>query len=330
MWDSINVSAFQVMLVLVFVAVLLLLEGSFLLWKSNRSSEARKIGKRLHSLSSATRLNAKAQVLKDRVLSDVPAFEQWLSSVPRAQRLHKTLLQAGIGWTVSRLLLTSLALGFVGFMATFSIAHQSVLISLAIGSLLTSLPVAYVGYKRGRRLETLERQLPEALDYICRALRSGHAFTAALLMAGEEMAEPIAGEFKIVHDEINFGVSMQQALTNLSDRVPLTDLRYFVVSVLIQRESGGNLTEVLSNLSRLVRERLKLFAKVRVLSANGRFSAWTLVILPFALGGIMAIMNPAFMTPLWTDPIGTTILKIMLTLMFCGVIMMRMIIKIRV
>ena len=111
-------------------------------------------------------------------------------------------------------------------------------------------------------------------------------------MVGEEMAEPIAGEFRIVHDEVNFGVSLQQALTNLSERVPITDLRYFVVAVLIQRESGGNLTEVLGNLSRLIRERLKLLAKVRVLSSEGRLSAWILGLMPFALAVLLQHAQP--------------------------------------
>jgi tight adherence protein B len=330
MFESIGSNAFQVMLVLVFVAVLLLLESGYLLWKSHRSAEAKKIGKRLRAFSGAAQYTAQAQVLKDRLLSDVPTFERWLANLPRAKRLHQHLSQAGLDWTVSRLLLTSTAIGFAAFMVVYSFAHQPAFISLVVGVILSALPIAYVSFKRGRRLEKMEQQLPEALDFMTRALRSGHAFSSALLMVGEEMPEPIAGEFRTVHDEINFGISMQQALTNLSERVPITDLRYFVVSVLIQRESGGNLTEVLGNLSRLIRERLKLFAKIRVLSANGRFSAWTLVLLPFALGAVMNMMNPGFMAPLWTDPIGETILKVMLSLMVIGVLIMRKIIKIRV
>jgi tight adherence protein B len=149
-------------------------------------------------------------------------------------------------------------------------------------------------------------------------------------MVGEEMADPVAGEFRIVHDEVNFGVALQQALTNLSERIPLTDLRYFIVSVLIQRESGGNLTEVLGNLSRLIRERLKLLSKVRVLSSEGRLSAWILGLMPFALAAVMNLLNPDFMSPLWNDPIGISIIKYMLTLMFFGVLILRKIIKIRV
>jgi tight adherence protein B len=129
---------------------------------------------------------------------------------------------------------------------------------------------------------------------------------------------------------VNFGVSLEQALSHLSERVPLTDLRYFVVAVLIQRESGGNLTEILASLSKLIRERLKLLAKVRVLSTEGRMSAWILCLMPFFLAGIMNLANPGFMSPLWTDPIGVSIVKYMLTLMLIGVVIMRRIIRVRV
>jgi tight adherence protein B len=199
-----------------------------------------------------------------------------------------------------------------------------------VGAVFALTPLLYVSHKRNRRLSKFERQLPEALDLMTRALRSGHAFSSALQMVGEEMAEPIAGEFRIVHDEVNFGVALQQALMNLSERIPLTDLRYFTVSVLIQRESGGNLTEVLGNLSRLIRERLKLMARVKILSSEGRLSAWILGVMPFALAGVMFMTNPEFMSPLWTDPIGISIIKYMLILMAIGALILIKIVKIRV
>jgi tight adherence protein B len=140
----------------------------------------------------------------------------------------------------------------------------------------------------------------------------------------------VAAEFSTVHDEVNFGVAMEQALTNLTERVPLTDLRYFVVAVLIQRDSGGNLTEVLGNLSRLIRERLKLRSKVKVMSADGRLSAWILTLMPFALAALMNAFNPGFMAPLWTDPIGIVMLQYLLTMMVVGVVVMQKIIRIRI
>lgn len=208
--------------------------------------------------------------------------------------------------------------------------YQSMFFSGMTSLLFASFPFLYLLRKRSQRLSKLQQQLPEAIDLMIRALRSGHAFSSGLQMISEEMAEPIANEFRLVHDEVNFGVSLHQALTNLSDRVPLTDLRYFVVAVLIQRESGGNLTEILANLSRLIRDRLKLLAKVRVLSSEGRLSAWVLGVMPFALAAVMNIANPKFMSLLWTDPIGIAIVKTMLTLMVIGAFILRQIIKIKV
>ena len=330
MLQNIGGNAFLVISVLVFVAVLLLLEGAYLLWKSYKGPAAKKIEPRLRALSASMDNSKQTQLLKQRMLSDVPVIERFLLGMSRVQRLDRFILQAGLGWTVSRLLLSCAALGAIGCILMVYAAHQSLLLSAVVGAVFAVTPLLYVSHKRSARLGKFERQLPEALDLITRALRSGHAFSSALQMVGAEMAEPIAGEFRIVHDEVNFGVALQQALTNLSGRVPLTDLRYFIVSVLIQRESGGNLTEVLGNLSRLIRERLKLMAKVKVLSSEGRLSAWILGIMPFALAGVMYLLNPEFMAPLWMDPIGLTIIKYMLILMAFGAFILKKIIKIRV
>lgn len=330
MLQNIGGNVFLMISVLVFIAVLLLLEGAYLLWKSYKGPEAKKIENRLRALSASRDNSKQTQLLKQRMLSDVPAIERFLLSMSRAQRLDRFILQAGLNWTVSRLLLSCAALGAIACLLMVYGAHQSLMLSGVVGAVFAVTPLLYVSHKRSGRLGKFERQLPEALDLITRALRSGHAFSSALQMVGDEMAEPIAGEFRIVHDEVNFGVALQQALTNLSVRVPLTDLRYFIVSVLIQRESGGNLTEVLGNLSRLIRERLKLMAKVKVLSSEGRLSAWILGIMPFALAGVMYLVNPDFMAPLWNDPIGLSIIKYMLILMVFGALILKKIIKIRV
>ena len=322
--------AFLILSVLVFVAVLLLLEGAYLLWKSYKGPQAQKIATRLRALSASRDNSAQTQLLKQRMLSEVPPIERFLLNIAKAQRLDKFILQAGLDWTVSRLLLSCAALGLIAGTLMIYGLHQSFLVSGLAGAFFAFTPLLYVIRQRSQRLGKFERQLPEALDLITRALRAGHAFSSALQMAGDEMADPIAGEFRIVHDEVNFGVSLQQALMNLSERIPLTDLRYFIVSVLIQRDSGGNLTEVLGNLSRLIRERLKLMAKVKVLSSEGRLSAWILGLMPFVLAGVMNLSNPEFMSPLWKDPIGISIVKYMLILMAFGALILRKIIKIHV
>lgn len=319
-----------VLSVLVFIAVVLLLEGAYMMWKTYKGPQAKKIQLRLKALSAADDRSAQSGLLRDRMMSALPMLERMLLRLPRAHQLDRIILQANLNWTVSHLLLGCLALGAASYLAVNALLHQGFIIAAPVAAVSAFLPLAYVRRRRARRLVKLQQQLPDALDLMGRALRAGHAFGAGLQMIGDEMAEPIASEFRFVHDEVNFGVSLEQALTNLSVRVPITDLRYFVVAVLIQRESGGNLTEVLANLSRLIRQRLKLFAQVQVLSAEGRLSAWLLSLLPFALGGLLAVFNPDFMAPLWTDPLGISIVHGMLGSMACGILMLRKIVRIHI
>ena len=319
-----------VLSVLVFIAVILLLEGVYLMWKTYKGPQAKKIQLRLKALSAAGDSSAHSRLLRERMMSELPTLERILLRLPRAHQLDRCILQANLNWGVSDLLLGCLALGAGSYLAITALLHQPFLIGVLAGGVAAWLPLAYVQRRRARRLAKLELQLPDALDLMARALRAGHAFGAGLQMIGDEMAEPIASEFRFVHDEVNFGVSLEQALTNLSVRVPITDLRYFVVAVLIQRDSGGNLTEVLTNLSRLIRQRLKLFWHVRVLSAEGRMSAWLLSLLPFAIGGLMTVFNPEFMAPLWNDPLGASIVRGMLISMACGILLLRKIIRIRI
>lgn len=330
MFDNLIGDTLVILAVLVFVTVLMVIEGLYMLWRSYRGGDAKKIEKRLQALSAGGDHTAQARLVRDRMLSDAPWMQRVLLKLPRVHSLDRFILQAGLEWTVSNVLLACALSGALAFFAMVSLANQPVWIAALAGAAVATVPLLYLSYQRGRRLAHLERQLPDALDLVTRALRAGHSFASSVQMIGEEMSDPIATEFRMVADEVNFGVSLQQALTNLSERVPLTDLRYFVVSVLIQRDSGGNLTEVLGNLSRLIRDRLKLLARVRVLSSEGRLSAWILGLMPFALAGLMNVFNPEFMSPLWTDPMGLTVIKYMLVMMVIGVVILRKIVKIRV
>jgi tight adherence protein B len=329
MLSSVLGNSFIVLVVLLFVPIVLLLESAYVAWRAHRGPQAMKLKSRLNALAATQDHTSQTRLLRQRMLSELPPVERMLHRLPRMRQLDKSILQSGLDWSVSSVLLSCIALLALGWAAVAMVLHQPHTIAAGVGVVMGTLPFAYIQYRRRKRLEKFERQLPEALDLITRALRAGHAFPAALKMAGEELSEPIAGEFGTVHDEVNFGVSLGQALSHLSERVPLTDLRYFVVAVLIQRESGGNLTEILGNLSHLIRERLKLMGKVRVLSSEGRLSAWILTLMPFFMAGLMNLMNPEFMRPLWTDPLGINIITYTLILMFFGVLMMRKIIKIR-
>lgn len=324
-----NNAFFPVFAVVAFVAVVLFVEALYLMWNTYHGPEAKKIEQRLQALSASADSSERASVLKHRMLSEMPMVDRLLHAFPRVHHLDRFILQSGLDWTVAKLLslslLFALAVYAVLFLGRFPPQLQW---SLALPAIV--LPWAFVQWKRGKRLRNMEAQLPDTLDLIGRALRAGHALPSGLKMAGEEMPDPIAAEFRITHDEINFGVSMQQALSNLGERVPITDMRYFVVAVLIQREAGGNLTEVLDNLSKLIRNRLKFHARVRVLTTEGRMSAWVLGLLPFALALLLNFANPDFISVLWTDPAGVKITNAILTMMAVGAVWLYRLIQIRV
>lgn len=326
---SITASGFPVISILIFASVLLFLQALYLLWRARRGAAALRLQRRLDLLSQAMGADGQRSLLKQSRLSDVSVFARLLGGMSFSESLQRFLAQAGLGWTAARLLLTSATLAAVGC-AVLAITAWPLLPGIAVAILPGLLPWAYVARVRSKRLRKLQVQLPDALDLITRALRAGHALPLGIQLLSEEMPDPIASEFRLVHEQVNFGISLQQALVNLCDRVPLTDYRYFTVSVLIQRQSGGNLTEVLGKLSGLVRERLKLQSRIKVLSAEGRMSAWTLALLPFCLGGLMYAINPTFMRPLWTDPIGISILKTLLSMMLFGLFVLTRIVKIRV
>lgn len=314
--------------VAVFVAVLLLLEAGYLLWQRQFGAQARRIDERLRALE-GSRQRAQLEVLRQRG-SATGLLQGWLARLKLQPGLERWLQQADLDWQGATVVLGSAAAGLLAFMATDLLLHPTRTTAWLAGLAGLALPWVYVHGRRARRLGRLEGQLPEALDLMARSLRAGHAFAASLQMVADEMPEPIAGEFRLVHDEVNFGLGLPQALGNLVERVPLTDLRYFVVAVLIQREAGGNLTELLGNLSRLMRARLKLLARVRVLSSEGRLTGWLLAVMPFFLGGLMNVFNPEFMQPLWTDPIGIALVQWLAGLMVLGGMLMRHIVRIRV
>lgn len=312
-----------------FIAAALFMEGAYLTWNSYKGPESKKIMRRLRHMSAGSVEHAQASILKQRLLSEMPALQRLLLMVPRIHQLDRLLQQSGKDWSVAFLLGASALAGLAGCLAA-ALLDQLPAICLIAGATSAAAPSIYAMRTRHARLLKIEQQLPEALDLIGRALRAGHALQNGLKMVGEEMAEPICSEFSIVSDEVHFGVSMQQALINLTVRVPGTDLRYFVIAVLIQRETGGNLTELLDNISAIIRDRLKLLGSVRVLTAEGRMSGLILSVLPFALGGVIHAFNPGFLAPLWSDPVGLKMVGAAGGMMVLGIFWMWRIIKIRV
>jgi tight adherence protein B len=268
-------------------------------------------------------------IVKKRLLSQTPALDRLLLQLPRVHQLDRLVLQSGVRINVASFLGLTL-LGGVGGLVLSLLLSLPMFATVFITLAAAALPTFYVYSAKLRRLRTIETQLPDALDLMGRAMRAGHAFASALKMVGDEMPDPIASEFRLTFDEINYGIPLQDALSNLATRVPSTDLRYFVIAVLIQRETGGNLAELLDNISILIRARLKLMGTIRVLSAEGRLSAWILTILPFVLAGVINLINPAFMALLWKDPTGLKMVGAALVLMIVGIFWMWRTIRIRV
>lgn len=313
-----------------FIAVVLLIEGLYVTWNSSRGPDARRIARRLQVMSAGAHARqADMSILKKRLLSESPGFQQLLLMLPRIHSIDRLLEQSGLDMNVAQFCTLSLG-GSVLVLILLLFMQVPFLPALLIALIMLAMPWLLVRSKKSTRLTRIEQQLPDALDLMSRAMRAGHALPSAIQMVSEEMPSPLAEEFRIVFDEVNYGVSMQEALKNLASRVPGTDVGYFVVAVLIQRETGGNLTELLHNIATIVRERLKLFGQIKVFSAEGRLSAWILGLLPFALTAVLQLVNPGFMSLLWSDPVGLKMLAGMAVLMVVGIFWMRKLIRIRV
>ena len=251
-------------------------------------------------------------------LSHIPALESVLVKRTRiVGPIQQLLTEAGMKITVGAFVLSVLvsgaALAVLGWMVFRFLA-----VAIVLGLMGACLPFVYARFKRSKRLLLFEEQFPEAIDLIARALRAGHALTTGLGMVSEEIPAPVGEEFKRLYDEQNFGLSLPEALRSMARRVPILDARFFVTAVITQREAGGNLSEVLDNLSSVMRERFKLKRQIRVASAHGRISAWVLSCLPPALAGILFILSPNFMKILWEDPWGVNLLLVAGTLQLIG------------
>lgn len=316
--------------VFLFAAVILGVEGAYIWWISTHGAAAQRVARRLQLMSGSTgRTGERISILKQRRFANHDLTDRLLHHFPLTEHLDRLLLQSGMKWSVHHFLLWSCASLVAG---AFVVAHWPLplLLRIAVALLFAPIPLVLVRRARSRRLARIEEQLPEAADFIARALRAGHSFTNVLQIVGNELPEPLSGEFRIAREEINYGVPMSEALYNMAARIPLTDLRYLIIAVLIQRETGGNLAEILTNISHIIRSRLKLVAQVRVLSAEGRMSAWILGLLPFAVGGMLLLTNPDYIKPLWTDPSGIRILWYALAMIAVGVIWLRKLIHIRI
>jgi tight adherence protein B len=296
-----------------------------------RSARARLLKDRLATAHNAPQpeLEEEFALLRDEQLSTIPALDTLLRRSERATAMQHSLLQAGMKLRAGNFLIVCIACGLVAAFAAFA-ASKNPAIAWAAMVLAAFLPYAFVSYRRQKRFEKIEELFPEAIDTLARAVRAGHAFTTALEMISNEVPEPLAGEFRQLFEEQKFGMPVRDALMNLTDRVPLMDVKFFVTAVMLQRETGGNIAEILGNLSNVIRERFKIQRQVRVYTAQGRLTMVLLMTMPPAVVAILSVFAPDFVRPLFHDPIGHTLLVASLLLQTTGYFVIRRIIRIQV
>jgi tight adherence protein B len=313
---------------LLFITVALTIEGLWNWWLSTSSQEAKRMIKRLTILDGKSNLDSShSTLLKERHYSKRIYLNLFLEKMPLIEWLDLKLQESGMLWQVDKFIIITMIYMMIGFLSiTLSVINLK--IAIGLGILIGSFPYFYILKKRTNRFRELNNQLPEVADLIGRSLRAGHAFSATIQMVASEMADPIASEFRLLSDEINYGVPFTQALQNLAKRVPLTDLRYLVIAVLIQRETGGNLAELMSNLSSLMRQRIKLSREVKTLSAEGRISAWILTLLPIMVLIFLSVFNPAYVMQFTADPAVVELSLLSISMMLVGGLWMRKIIHI--
>ena len=318
-----------IVFIIIFAMTVSVIELSLYAYRTIRNPDRGKIRKRLRDLPSAKNAKGLPDIVKKRVLSDVPFLNQILVHIPRLQCLDRLLLQANAQYRLGVFILLAVFLGLTGFLGS-SLIITNHLISIIIAGSLGGIPFFYLCLKKKKRMEKFQRQLPEGLELIARSLKAGHAFPSSMKLAADEFDDPLGPEFHETLNEINFGVSLGDALKNLADRIDCPDLKYFVICVILQRETGGNLAEIIESIAYIIRERFKLFGKIRVLASEGKLSAIILVAIPFLIITLLSFINPNYINVLFFDPTGRIVAGIAAFMMVAGIIVMTKMVDIKV
>jgi tight adherence protein B len=247
------------------------------------------------------------QLVRDEMLSSVPLLNRLMMSLSWSKRLQDLTTQAGLVTKPGKILLISGVSGLSAYVIS-GLFYGRFAVGLLAALAGAAVPIIVVAVLRNRRLNQFEQRFPEALDLLGRAVRAGHAFTSGLEMVSKEAPEPVSGEFRKTFEEQNFGLPLRDALSNLAERVPLVDVRFFITALLIQKDTGGNLAELLDELSRLIRERFRIHREVQIKTAQGRLTAIILIALPAGMLFVMRIVNPSYVNVLFEDPLGLKLL----------------------
>jgi tight adherence protein B len=318
-----------IFLLMVTVAVFLLVWNLIIPVFGAERQQAKRLKNRLQHIAAHENRPSAAAMLRDKYLQELSPLERRLESLPGMARLVLLIEQSGRKLPAHRLLLLIIMLGLAaGILAWYFTGNTYITIAAALVA--APFPLIKINLERAKRLSRFEEQLPEALDIMVRALKAGHPFAETLRLVSEEMEQPIAREYGITFADINYGLDVKQAFLNLLERVPNMTLMAVVTAVIIQRETGGNLAETLSNISSVVRGRFRFQRKVKTLSAEGRMSAWVLVLIPFALFLGLMVTSPTYLPILVQEPLGVKIVAVAFTLVIIGIFWLRRIIRIDV
>jgi tight adherence protein B len=324
----------QAIPILVFVAVSFMAFAVGVLL-DQRSARARLIRERLSGAQPEGPARETMALLRNEMFSRIPALDALLRRSEQVSRLQIILDQAGLSIRAGNLLilcLISAALfGATAYIIAEPLQSREVLLITLAGMLLGLIfPYSYATWQRARRFQKFEALFPEAIDTLARAVRAGHAFTMALEIVSNELGEPVATEFRKLYEEQKYGMPVRDALINLTERMPLVDVKFFVTAVMLQRETGGNLAELLDNLSYVIRERFKILRQVKVYTAQGRLTMMLLMGMPPVIVVAMLVMKAEFIQPLFADEIGHSFIAAAITLQTVGYFVIRRIIRIQV
>jgi tight adherence protein B len=247
------------------------------------------------------------QLVRDELISSVPLINRVMLKLGWTTGLQNLIQQAGMETKAGKVLLISAVSGLSTYVIV-NIFYGQFFLGLIAAVVGAAIPLAVIWFRRSKRLKQFEQRFPEALDLLGRAVRAGHAFTAGLEMVSKESPEPVAGEFRTTFEEQNFGLPLRDALSNLAVRVPLVDVRFFVTALLIQKDTGGNLAQLLDELARVIRERFRIYREVQIKTAQGRLTAVILIALPAGMLILMKTLNPGYVNVLFEDPLGIRLL----------------------
>lgn len=315
----------------IFIVAVLIIELVFYGARIARNPDRARIRRELKKISASKDATELPDLMRKRVLSNIPVLNQLLLRITGIERLDRLRYQADVQYPSGFFILLALVfvgLGYMGFYVVLKIQpwYLSQILSIFVGSV----PFLYLINKKSKRMKKFQAQLPEALDMMARSLRAGHAFSTGMKLASDEFDDPLGTEFGFTLDEINFGLGLTDALKHLVNRVDCPDLNFFAVSVILQRETGGNLAEIMQNIAHLIRERYKFYGKVRTLAAEGKLSMWVLISLPFFVAGAVYIVNRTYIMTLFTEHVGKIMCGVALILMIIGGFVMRRIVDIDV